>query len=73
MAYDATQYVQAVQQAKIQIINQTMNMNGMTEADLEMKMKKVRLDCYHRLMNNPFINQIVEVSRHIAIRTNVCC
>jgi L-cysteine desulfidase len=31
------QYVQQVQQEKIQIINQAINMNGVTEADLESK------------------------------------
>jgi hypothetical protein len=61
------QYVQQVQQEKIQIINQAINMKGVTEADLESKRWKVmsnRITVYFRGF---YTKQIIENERDASI------
>jgi L-cysteine desulfidase len=61
------QYVQQVQQEKIQIINQAINMNGVTGADLESKRWKVMSNRDHCLLERLFTKHIIENERDASI------
>jgi L-cysteine desulfidase len=63
------QYVQQVQQEKIQIINQAINMNGVTGADLESKRWKVMSNRDHSLLKRLLTKQIIENERDASIDT----
>jgi L-cysteine desulfidase len=61
------QYVQQVQQEKIQIINQAININGVTGADLESKRWKVMSNRDHCLLKRLLTKQIIEHERDASI------
>lgn len=61
------QYVQKVQQEKIRIINQSINTDGVSDADLEAKRWKVRSNCDRCSLKSSYTYRIIGDERDAII------